>query len=76
MPAQILQHPKAPVMSDPPPPDPREQAVLPRYEALTPDQMVVLDAQDAIERLADRLGSYRRLMTVVRNLAAIHGERV
>jgi hypothetical protein len=43
---------------------------------LTLRQHAVLDAQEAIERLAAQLGSYQDLARLVRNLAAIHGEQV
>lgn len=56
------------------PADPREQDVCPRYEALTDDQMALLDACDVLERLAERLGSYRRVQSVLRTVASINGE--
>lgn len=45
-----------------------------RFEELTEDQMALLDATDALDRLADRLGSYKRVLSVLRTVAAIHGE--
>lgn len=42
--------------------------------APTPDQLVVLDAAEAIKRLAAQLGSYRRLIRITRNLAASEGQ--
>lgn len=43
-------------------------------ESPTAAQLEVLDAQEAIERLAGSLGSYKRLLTLVRNIAYVHGE--
>ena len=48
--------------------------VLPRFADMTADEMAVLDAADAVERLAGLLGSYRRVYAIVRTIAAIHGE--
>jgi hypothetical protein len=67
---QFLQHPSARVTFDPPS-DPRDPPVL-----LTDEQHLTLDAQEAIQRLAANLGSYRRLMTLVRNLATLHGQEL
>ena len=66
----ILQHPNAKVIFDPPPSDPREQPVL------TDDQIAVLDASEALVRLADSLGTYSRVARILRNVAAIHGEAI
>lgn len=56
--------------------DPREQPVMgaeSQYEPLTDEQLQVLDTQDALERLAARIG-WRRLATICRNLAHFNGE--
>ena len=45
-------------------------------EQLTQDQLDVLDAQAAIERLAVKLGSFRRLIRITASIAWIHGEDV
>lgn len=81
MAATILHHSRHHVVFDPPLCDPRHQAVMspavettPRFESLTEDQIALLDAVDVIERLADRLGSYRRVQSVLKTVAMIHGE--
>ena len=74
--APVFQHPRAPVTFNPPIPDGRHQSVEPRYEVLTEDQIRLLDASEAVRILAQQLGSYQRLVTIVRNIAAIHGEEV
>lgn len=71
--AILLQHRSAPVQFDPPPSDPREQEVMAPYEGPTPDQLLLLDTQDALERLASQIG-WCRLARIVRHLAAINGE--
>ncbi len=76
MKAVILQHTSAPVQFDPPPADPREQAVQPRYRPQTEDDWKRLEACEAVVRLADSLGSYSRLMSIVKTMAAIYGEKV
>jgi hypothetical protein len=56
---------------------PPETEELPtRFESLTEDQIALLDATEVIERLAERLGSYRRVLSVLRTVALIHGEEV
>lgn len=71
---QIIHIPKAFVK----PFDPREQDVsadapdaLSRYEPPTENQLAVLDTQDALERLAARIG-WKRLAIICRNLADIN----
>lgn len=54
--------------------DPPLAETRPRFEQLTEDQIALLDAADLIERLADRLGSYSRVHSVLRTVAMIHGE--
>jgi hypothetical protein len=63
--ADILQHPSAQVTFDPP-----------ATRDWCAEEHVRLDATEAIERLAESLGSYKRLATMVRNLGHIHGEQV
>ena len=71
IPAVILLHTShTPVLDVPPPGDPRHQDVLPD------DRAHVADAVYAVEVLAGRLGSFRRLHTILRNVAHIHGEEV
>lgn len=43
-------------------------------EPLTEDQLAVLDAQEAIQRLAVKLGSYHRLVQITKSIAWMHGE--
>lgn len=50
-------------------------AVLPQYDQPTDSQLELLDTQDALERIAGRIG-WQRLARIVRNLAFVHGESV
>ena len=77
MSAKLFQHRNAPIRWDPIGPplhDPRDPVVKPKYESLDEDAMAVLDASEALERLADRLGGYRRVIGIAKSLAWIHGE--
>lgn len=58
-----------------PPSDPREQAVLPKYEPPTADDWARMEALEMIRLIGERYG-YARVSTWVRNLAAIHGESI
>lgn len=71
MSALILHHP-----SHRPALHPAPVEVAPRFEQLTEDQIALLDATDLLERLADRLGSYQRVQSVLRTVAMIHGEAI
>lgn len=74
MPITVYQHPRLGAMSEPPPADPREQAVeIPRnYVPPTEEEWERLAATNGLGSLILKYGA-RRVQRWVRNLAAIHG---
>lgn len=73
--APIFQHPSSPVTFDPPA-EPVPAALEPNYTLPTADEFRVLDASEALRRLASSVGSYRRLAIILRNVASVYGEDI
>lgn len=72
MPATIIH---IPAMFCKPPSDPRDPAVVDKYELPTDEQWERLAAQDGLMNLIRKYGA-RRVMTWVRSLATIAGQEV
>ena len=71
--AMIYQHPRSPVKFEPPPPDPREQAVVDPYPPVTDEEWAQLEAVEVLRIIGQKYG-YDRVGAWVKNLGFIAGQ--